>query len=155
MPVRVLRATLLSMYTIRNASSRDIDAVVDLQARSLRETLGLPAIHTHEEDLDFYTNTVFVKCIVLVAEAEASVVGFIAYRKDWIDHLRVDSRHHRVGIGKALLDRAKQAYPYLQLWCFQHIPARGFYRSQGFAEVEYTAGNNEEKLPDVRMEWRR
>ncbi len=142
------------MYTIRAALPRDIDAVVDLHARSLSETLGIPAIHTHEEDLDFFTNTIFVKCTVLVAEIEASLVGFIAYRKDWVDHLRVEQRHHRSGIGKALLDRAKQAYPYLQLWCFQHIPARGFYHSQGFAEVEYTAGNNEEKLPDVRMEWR-
>lgn len=143
------------MYTLRNASPRDIDAVVDLHARSLRETLGIAPLHTREEDLGFFTNTVFARCTVLAAEVEASVVGFIAYRKDWIDHLRVDSPHHRSGIGKALLDRAKQACPYLQLWCFQHIPARAFYRSQGFIEVEYTAGKNEEKLPDVRMEWRR
>ena len=41
------------------------------------------------------------------------------------------------------------------VWCFQHIPARQFYHRHGFVEVEYTDGNNDEKLPDVRMEWRR
>jgi len=142
------------MFAIRRAVADDIDAVVHLQARSLQETLGIKT-HTLEEDFDFYTDRVFKKCTVLVAETDGAVVGYIGYRKDWIDHLRVDLRHHRRGIGTALLNEAKRQYPYLQLRCFQHIPARQFYLRRGFVEVELTDGQgNDEKLPDVRMEWR-
>ncbi len=143
------------MFTIRRALSDDIEAVVHLQAKSLQETLGIKT-HTLAEDFDFYSRTVFKKCTVMVAETGGVVVGYIGYRKDWIDHLRVDLRHHRIGIGTALLSEAKQQHPYLQLWCFQHIPARQFYLRRGFMEVELTDGRaNDERLPDVRMEWRR
>jgi putative acetyltransferase len=144
----------MPMFSIRRAVLEDIEAVVHLQDQSVRETLGIKA-HTLDEDFDFYTNVVFKKCTVVVAEAAGSVIGYIGYRTDWIDHLRVDSRHHGIGVGTALLNEAKRQYPYLQLWCFQHIPARRFYLRRGFVEVELTDGrDNEEKLPDVRMERR-
>lgn len=58
------------------------------------------------------------------------------------------------GLGKALLDEAK-GQGRLSLWTFQANPgARAFYRREGFREVEFTAGaGNDEKLPDVRLEW--
>ena len=144
------------MYRIRSATKDDIPAIVHLQAQSLKETLNVAPTHTIEEDFDYYSNVVVVRDVIFVAEADGHVVGYVGFRKDWVDHLRVDSRYHGRGIGRALLETAKQRYPYLQLWCFQHIPAREFYRRQGFVEIEHTDGrNNDEKLPDIRMEWRR
>jgi GNAT superfamily N-acetyltransferase len=147
------------MFTIKPATPDDMLEVVELQRKSLRDTLGV-VIRTMREDVAYYCYEVLQKCTVLVAVADevdvkGVIVGYIGFRKDWVDHLRVDVSYHGLGIGKALLEKAKEDYPYLQLWCFQHIPAREFYHSQGFVEVEYTDGDNDEKLPDVRMEWKR
>ena len=143
------------MWSIRNATINDLEQVTTLSRKSFEETLGI-SMHSIEEGKIFFRDTVFKKCTVLVAEMKGEIVGFIGYRKGWIDHLRVDSRYHGQGIGKSLLARAKEDFDYLQLWCFQHIPARGFYKKQGYIEVELTDGSkNEERLPDVRMEWKR
>ncbi|MGH6838652.1 MAG: GNAT family N-acetyltransferase [Methylocella sp.] len=146
----------IQLFTIRPALVGDISFIADIEAETLKETTDAPPAHLREEVLDFYTRKIFGICALLVADVSGTVVGYTGFRKDWIEHLRVRSQYHRLGIGKALLNYAKEIHPYLQLWCFQHIPARNFYKSQGFLEVEFTDGaENDEKLPDVRMEWRR
>jgi hypothetical protein len=44
----------------------------------------------------------------------------------------------------------------MRLWVFEsNVPARRFYELHGFVAVERTDGaGNEERAPDVRMEWR-
>ena len=51
--------------------------------------------------------------------------------------------------------RAKDRSDRLELWCFQrNEAARRFYAREGFAEVEWTEGaDNDEGLPDVRLVW--
>src|SRR5437763_5387614 len=44
----------------------------------------LPDLHTAEQDLRFFRDTVFVQCEVWVA---GPIEGFIAFRDGWIDHL--------------------------------------------------------------------
>lgn len=142
------------MYEIREARIEDLDPIVLLQRKSLDETIGILAFPL-EKEKDYFRASVFIHCRLFVATMDEVIVGFIGYRKGWVDHLRVDSRHQNKGLGKALLERAKGENDHLQLWCFQHIAARAFYRSQGFTEVEFTDGaRNDENLPDIRMEWR-
>ena len=61
------------------------------------------------------------------------------------------------GIGRALLAKVKETEPRLALWTFQaNTGAIAFYSREGFAETGRTDGaGNEERLPDVRMIWRR
>ena len=144
------------MHAIRRAEERDVEAV----ARLLREVRlaclpYLPDLHTPEEDIRFFRNRVFVEYDVWVAGAEA-VDGFIAFRAGWIDHLYVRPQCQRSGIGKALLARAMREGSPRRLWVFQrNTAATAFYRSQGFREIGRTDGSrNEEREPDILMEWR-
>jgi ribosomal protein S18 acetylase RimI-like enzyme len=62
-----------------------------------------------------------------------------------------------LGIGRALVDDVKAVEPEISLWTFQaNTRAIAFYRREGFAEAERTEGQrNDERLPDIRMIWRR
>ncbi|MEM9432998.1 MAG: GNAT family N-acetyltransferase [Pseudomonadota bacterium] len=59
------------------------------------------------------------------------------------------------GLGKALLDRAKQGRSYMQLWT--HEPNHGaqkFYRREGFVAVERDPERSPVGVVEIRMEWR-
>ena len=116
----------------------------------------LPEMHTPDEDLGFFRDRVFAECEVWVAHAR-EVDGFIAFRTGWVEHLYVDPQRQRRGVGKALLALAMKANASLQLWVFQrNIAAISFYRARGFREIERTDGSrNEEREPDMLMEWTR
>ncbi|HYM00486.1 MAG TPA: GNAT family N-acetyltransferase [Blastocatellia bacterium] len=118
----------------------------------------LPVLHTEQEDVQFLTDRVFGTDTVLVAvDAETRrIVGFIAFAEGWVDHLYVMPEVHRRGIGARLLDRAKLNQATLKLWTFQrNVGAIRFYERHGFSVLRYTDGaGNEEKEPDVLLEWR-
>lgn len=59
------------------------------------------------------------------------------------------------GLGKALLDRAKQARGYLRLNSHAaNLRAHAFYRREGFVQVG-EAWDGEDGIPEITMEWRR
>ncbi len=104
-----------------------------------------------------------VGCEITVAEIDGVQVGFLSYARKpggaagLISHLFVHPDHHRQGIGALLLDDAMRRYRApLTLWCFEaNVPARALYDGHGFVVVERTDGaHNDEKLPDIRYEWR-
>ena len=104
-----------------------------------------------------YRHIVFPDHDVEVGEIEGEVLGFVAITDKWLHHLYVDPNAQRGGLGSALLRRAMAKRTTLNLWVFQqNVPARKFYKSHGFKEVELTDGQaNEEKTPDVHMQWNR
>jgi len=115
----------------------------------------LPVVHTTEEDDRFFRDHVLPSQTVLLAQFDGQIAGFIAYKKDWINHLYIAPRNWRHGIGAKLLTRAMRGAESFQLWTFQgNHSARAFYAKFGFVEVELTDGSeNEERTPDVRMIW--
>jgi putative acetyltransferase len=59
------------------------------------------------------------------------------------------------GLGKALVDRAKEGRNYLQLWTHEsNTDAHRFYRREGFVIVGRNA-EGDDGLPELLMEWRR
>jgi len=64
-------------------------------------------LHTPEDDRAFYRGRVFAECEILGAFAGADLLGHVAWRSGWIDHLYVDPAHHRRGIGSRLVDLVK------------------------------------------------
>lgn len=112
--------------------------------------------HTPDEDRAFFRDRVFVDCQVWGA-ADDRLIGFIAFRRGWIDQLYVLPRRQHRGIGGRLLRVAQETWPELALWTFQkNDPARRFYEKHGFVVIEETDGRgNDEREPDVLYRWRR
>ena len=115
-----------------------------------------PTLHTLEETFAFYRE-VFVRGPIWGMFAGDRLLGHIALKPGWIEHLFVEPTEHGRGIGRALLDVAKREQRDLQLWTFQaNTRARRFYEAAGFLAQEFTDGaGNEEKQPDVRYRWQR
>lgn len=62
-----------------------------------------------------------------------------------------------LGIGRALLDGAKDRSDRLKLWTFQaNHGAQRFYLREGFREIRRSDGaDNDEGLPDIQYLWER
>ena len=135
----------------------DAEAVARLFRAVRRACLPyLPELHTPDEDLGFFRDRVFAECEVWVTQADA-IDGFIAFRTGWVDHLYVRSGTPPSGIGQGAARACDERPSPLRLWVFQrNTAAISFYRARGFREIERTDGSrNEEREPDVLMEWAR
>lgn len=145
-------------FDILSATEADINAIAHIHRDARQVAMPwLPDIHTPEEDRWFFENIVLKQDTLLVARVKGRVLGFMGTKEDWLNHLYVRPERWRCGVGTHLLKAAQEANSYLQLWSFQrNTAARRFYAAHGFRECELTDGQgNEEKAPDVRMEWRR
>jgi putative acetyltransferase len=133
----------------------DQAAVVHRQSFDARMP-WLAGLHTPEQDRAFFRGPVFHECEVWGA-VDDWLIGFIAFRADWVDQLYILPDRQGCGIGSALLAIAKESSAPLQLWTFQrNTGARRFYERQGFVAVEETDGSrNMEREPDVLYRWRR
>ena len=91
-----------------------------------------------------------------VAEVEGEAVAYARFTPTWLDDLYVDPGHQGAGIGGALLDLVLSLRPDgLGLYVFEtNVPARRFYEARGFVVTARSDGSeNEERAPDLRMEW--
>lgn len=114
----------------------------------------LKGLHTPSEDIWFYETLIFARCEIWGAFIP-NLVGIIAFKEDWIEQFYILPAFQRQGIGSALLKKAQQNYPLLQLWTFQkNKTARSFYEKHGFTAIDQTDGkDNEEKEPDILYQW--
>jgi len=93
---------------------------------------------------------------VYVARTAGEVIGFVAFDKGYLDCLYLTPEARNKGLGIRLLTRAKAESPEgICLWVLEkNEAARRFYAREGFAETARGDGSdNEEGLPDIRMEW--
>jgi GNAT superfamily N-acetyltransferase len=148
----------MSAFQIRPARADDALAIAQAHVDARRVAMPwLPIIHSFEETVNFFGDFVIPLQQVFVAELEEGVVGFIAIYGEWVEHLYVGPAHQGMGIGDALLQKAKELRPEgLMLWTFERNQrARTFYQRRGFVAVEITDGSrNEERTPDVRYQWK-
>lgn len=94
---------------------------------------------------------------VTLAQADGRALGFLAREGHFIHALYVREDATGRGVGRALLDAAKAQCAALTLRTFAaNAGARRFYLREGFREVDRGDGrDNDEGLPDVRMDWHR
>lgn len=139
---------------LRAATGADLPALARILGDWVREMPWMPKLHGRDEDL-WFLGQLRERGVLRVAGAEPA--GFLARQGGEVDALYLALAARGQGIGSALLDEAKAAEPVLRLWTFQaNSAARAFYARAGFVEIERTDGaGNEERLPDVRLEWRR
>jgi len=127
---------------LRPASAADAGEVADIDHAA--RLSALPDVrwpHTPSEKRHWIAETLIPSGGVHVAVEGGHVVGYVALRESWVDQLYVLPGQWRHGIGRALLQLAKERYPRgLTLYCFHCSPAaRRFYESQGFTGA--AAGN--------------
>jgi ribosomal protein S18 acetylase RimI-like enzyme len=142
---------------IRRAARNDASEIAEVCLRSRAASIPAipPPVHSDDEVRAWFSDVVVPTKEVWVAEIDGTLVALLVLEDDWIDQLYVHPDHTRMGLGERLVDLAKQRRPRrLQLWTFQaNHGARRFYERHGFVEMEGTAGDNEERAPDVRYEW--
>jgi GNAT superfamily N-acetyltransferase len=143
---------------IGEASSADAKAIAQIHRAARDQAMPwLPVLHSPKEDLWFFKNMVLPLEKVLIARVGKQAVGFISFDQGWLNHLYIAPDRWGMGLGTKLLEAARSDVSHLQLWVFQgNAMARQFYSKHGFCEREFTDGQrNEEKVPDMRMEWMR
>jgi GNAT superfamily N-acetyltransferase len=143
-------------WTIRRAAPDEGDEIAVLYRRVAEREWNFLYPHTPAEDRRFFGQAL-TRGPVWVAVDAGVIIGFIATRRGWIDHFYVTHERQGRGVGQALIRRALRGRSHVRLWTFQvNARSRAFYRRQGFVEAVFTDGAaNEEKEPDVMLEWRR
>ena len=158
----VLRAQQPGPAKVRQARHADAPDVAQVYLRS--RAFGLPTVplvHDEREVRRWMGDDIVGRTDMWVAEVDGVITGLMVldHGRDgagWIEHLYLDPSWMGRGLGDRFVELAKERLPGgIQLWTFQvNDPARRFYARHGFAEAELTDGKgNEERAPDVRMEW--
>jgi GNAT superfamily N-acetyltransferase len=142
---------------VRPATAADLPAVSRVHLASRAAAPMPPSVHDDSEHLPFLTGRFEAGEEIWVAEADPDgVVAYVRLTETWLDDLYVAPHRAGQGLGSMLLDLAKTLRPAgFSLWVFEsNAPARAFYARHGLLEREHTDGaENEEREPDVRMEW--
>jgi GNAT superfamily N-acetyltransferase len=141
---------------IRRATPADAPAVADVFLASFHATYDFPLAHTDDQVRE-WTRDVLIPSGTWVAVDRGAVVALMLVKPGELDQLYVRPDRLGEGIGRRLLEVAKQESPDgLFLYTFQvNDRARRFYERNGFiAEWFGDGATNEERQPDVRYVWR-
>lgn len=145
-----------SNVTIRRANEADAFEIGEVFIEARAEMAYLPDLHTEDETCAFVAG-VLAREQVWAAVLGRRVIGFAALQGEWLNHLYVHPDYQNGETGTALLRMVRVLRPAgFQFWVFQeNAGARRFYERHGCKAAEFTDGSgNEEKLPDIRYEWR-
>ncbi|MBO7743417.1 GNAT family N-acetyltransferase [Paenibacillus sp. MWE-103] len=123
---------------------------------SKQQAIGQEAIHSFDDHV-YFLNHILVatnKVLLAMESSGEQVAGILACNPNWVNQLYVHPEHQGKGIGKTLLDLAKQqADERLYLYTFEvNRKAQRFYERNGFRIVG-RGRENEEQLEDIRYEW--
>jgi len=148
-----------AVITIRRGARTDAEPAAELWLRARSAAIGTipPPAHDADDVRAWFAAHVVQNTELWLAELEdGSVGGLLVLDGDWLEQLYVEPAHTGEGIGAALLAVAKRERPAgLKLWTFaSNAGALRFYDRHGFTEVRRTDGrDNEERAPDVLLEW--
>ncbi|MEM6325012.1 MAG: GNAT family N-acetyltransferase [Pseudomonadota bacterium] len=139
---------------IEPARPSDAARLATIMGDWVRETAWMPVVHTRDQDLA-HCQALIARFTVTVGRAFGRAQGFLARDGAMVLALYLAPKARRRGLGRRLLDHARQQTGRLELWCFAaNTDALRFYAHLGLVEVERTDGaGNDEKLPDIRLIW--
>ncbi|MEM9754519.1 MAG: GNAT family N-acetyltransferase [Pseudomonadota bacterium] len=143
----------MSRVALAPAGPEDAGAMAAILGAWVAETPWMPKLHSAAEDRAFCAG---IAGRTVLARRAGHILGFLTRHEEEVQCLHIAADARGQGVGAMLLTQAQRARPRLALWTFAaNTGARRFYGRAGFVEVSGTAGDNDEGLPDIRMEWRR
>jgi len=117
---------------------------------------SVPTIHSVGAVEQWIREILVARRSSYVIEQEGEIVGWIDVHIGWVNALYCRRGFTGQGLGLRLLQLAKALSPNgLKLYTFQmNLGARKFYEREEFVEIALGDGSdNEEKTPDVLLEW--
>lgn len=151
---------MLNTFYVRDYCPEDSDAVTILwrisREKSLPEFQSLKG-HFFYEDQGYFRDHILKENKVWVVETDLRPVAFMAMKAEFIDQLYVHPDHQKRGIGKTLLNHARQLSPeHVWLYTLQiNTTARVFYEKNGFIAEKFGVSPPPESEPDVEYHWRK
>ena len=146
----------MSAYRIEDLTQADLVPVVRMWRESFEYGVGIVDPHPIEEQISYFDRDIRTRNKVRVVRESDHILGFMASRPESVTQLHVRVGHHRRGIGRLLLNLAKEESDGT-LWLFtfaRNTNACTFYESQGFRVVQRGVEPTWQ-LEDVKYAWSR
>lgn len=141
-------------YDYRRALPDDATDCAGILRDWIAETPWMPMLHTQASMAHFWHGRL-TQASGWIAQRDGQIAGFCVRDKTFITALHITHSARNAGVGMGLLDLARENCDEVSLWVFEaNTRARAFYRRAGFTEAHRTNGDNEEGLPDIRLDWR-
>lgn len=139
---------------IRALQKADIDSVAEIWLDTNRKAHAfIPA--SYWESNFALVKEMLPQAEVYVHETESGIQGFLGLSGEYIEGIFVSEQAQSRGIGKCLLDCAKDGKPALRLNVYQkNVRAIRFYRREGF-QIRRSGLDAATGEPDYEMLWRR
>lgn len=139
---------------IRELRKADINSVADIWlVANLKAHAFIPA--SYWESNFALVKEMLPQAEVYVYETETGIQGFLGLNGEYIEGIFVSEAAQSRGIGKCLLDCAKDRTPALRLNVYQkNVRAIRFYRREGF-QIWRSGLDAATGEPDYEMLWRR
>lgn len=126
----------VSVAMIRPYADGDLEDVLDVWYRASRLAHSFLGYEFFSRERRAIADRWLPMAQTLVYEAEKTVAGFIALIGNEVGAIFVDPEVQRRGIGRALMDRARESRPFLELDVFaDNEVGRRFYAAYGFEEI--------------------
>jgi len=151
---------VLNQSIIREYRPDDFDAVTSLWRISREKSLPdfqREKGHFFYEDRGYFRDHILKNNQLWVVDSGQQPVAFMAMNKDFIDQLYIHPGYQRRGLGKDLLNFARERSPN-HLWLYTllvNVGARAFYEKNGFVAEKFGVSPPPENEPDVEYHWRR
>lgn len=142
-------------YNFRDGKPSDAFACAKIIQDWAKETPWMTKLDELPAMTAFW-HDVFKTDLVWVAEKQDCIVGFCVRFDDNIGALYVAQQARSEGIGKRLLDLAKEDRDWITVWAYEmNTRARRFYRREGLVEISRETVNYDDgvSLVDIEHRW--
>jgi len=153
---------LEQQISVRPYRPTDLEETVSLWRASKQAAFPYVAVqqlYTLENDTGYFRDVLAPECEIWLAEnttdGRVAILGLIALRDYLIDQLFVGVDVQRMGVGAALLAKAKEHSPdQLRAYTFQkNSHARAFFEKHGFEIIRAGVSPPPENEPDLEYLW--
>lgn len=140
--------------TYRRGTPADAPACVDIIVEWAEQSPWLDELDPRSDLIPFWTE-LFGHELVWIAEINGQIAGFCTRGDDNIGALYVSDNHRSKGLGKHLLDLAKEDRDWITVWAYEaNKAARRFYRREGLVEISREMEEHS-NLVNVEHQWHR